>query len=159
MNYDWDAYAVEAETYALFKGTTYCEFALIEEAGELAGKFAKMERGDDIAPASILKEGGDILWNVAVLTVREPDEYASLIDVITDAPGRVLQNRTQVPLIQLLQDIGESASCLSIDFLLAELTEVLRRHNFTLEQAADLNLQKLADRKARNKIHGDGDDR
>ena len=80
---------------------------MAEEAGEVAGKYAKALRDcsgeiNKERKEAIVKELGDVLWFVA-----------------------------------------ELATCLEVD----------------LDLVAEMNLQKLASRKARGKIHGDGDDR
>ena len=85
----------------------YPALGLAEEAGEVAGKFAKAIRDsagkvDEERKAAIVKELGDVMWFVA-----------------------------------------ELATCLDVD----------------LDLVAEMNLQKLASRKARGKINGDGDDR
>lgn len=80
-------------------------FGILEEAGEVAGVFKRMLRGDygpDIAAAKLMKELGDILWYVATVAAD---------------------------------------------------------NDWTLEDVANTNLEKLASRKERNVILGSGDDR
>ena len=85
----------------------YPVFGLVEEAGEVAGKFAKAVRDnagviDEVYKFEIEKELGDVLWFVA-----------------------------------------ECCTVLRID----------------MNEVAELNIKKLADRKARGVIHGSGDNR
>lgn len=85
----------------------YASLGLAEEAGEVAGKFAKAIKDsngaiDEERKAQIVKELGDVCWFVA--------ELATVLDV-------------------------------------------------TLEEVMQKNIDKLADRKNRNVIHGAGDDR
>lgn len=85
----------------------YPSLALAEEAGEVAGKFAKAVRDnggviDEERKIAVVKELGDVMWFVA------------------------------------------------------ELCTVL---NVSLEEVMQKNLDKLASRKARGVIHGEGDDR
>lgn len=85
----------------------YPVFGLAEEAGEVAGKFAKAVRDnagviDEVRKFEIEKELGDVLWFVA-----------------------------------------ECCTVLRID----------------MNEVAELNIKKLADRKARGVIHGSGDNR
>lgn len=85
----------------------YPVFGLAEEAGEVAGKFAKAVRDndgviDEARKFEIEKELGDVLWFVA-----------------------------------------ECCTVLRID----------------MNEVAELNIKKLADRKARGVIHGSGDNR
>ena len=85
----------------------YPALGLVEEAGEVAGKFAKAVRDnagviDEAYKFEIEKELGDVLWFVA-----------------------------------------ECCTVLRID----------------MNEVAELNIKKLADRKARGVIHGSGDNR
>ena len=85
----------------------YPVFGLAEEAGEVAGKFAKAVRDnegviDEERKREIVKELGDVLWFVA-----------------------------------------ECCTVLRVD----------------MNNIAELNIKKLADRKARGVIHGSGDNR
>lgn len=85
----------------------YPAMALAEEAGEVAGKYAKAIRDnggviDEERKLAIIKELGDVMWFVA--------------DLATNL-------------------------------------------NVSLEEVMQKNLDKLASRKARGVIHGDGDDR
>ena len=85
----------------------YPVFGLAEEAGEVAGKFAKAVRDnegviDEERKREIVKELGDVLWFVA-----------------------------------------ECCTVLRVD----------------MDTVAELNIKKLADRKARGVIHGSGDNR
>ena len=85
----------------------YPALGLAEEAGEVAGKFAKAVRDnegviDEERKREIVKELGDVLWFVA-----------------------------------------ECCTVLRID----------------MNEVAELNIKKLADRKARGVIHGSGDNR
>lgn len=105
-------YQKEAHTFADYKGIetkdcTYPILGLTEEAGEVAGKFAKAIRDangiiDVDRKEAIIKELGDVCWFVAELSTQ----------------------------------LGIS------------LEEVMQR-----------NIDKLTDRKKRNVIHGNGDDR
>ena len=85
----------------------YPVFGLAEEAGEVAGKFAKAVRDnegviDEERRREIMKELGDVLWFVS-----------------------------------------ECCTVLRVD----------------MDTVAELNIKKLADRKARGVIHGSGDNR
>jgi NTP pyrophosphatase (non-canonical NTP hydrolase) len=65
-------YQSKAREYAIYKGhdclwSMYPFLGLFEEAGEVAGKFAKAERGDrnDDWEDAVLKELADVLWMVS----------------------------------------------------------------------------------------------
>jgi NTP pyrophosphatase (non-canonical NTP hydrolase) len=105
-------YQKEAHKFACYNGLaekdfTYPVLGLTEEAGEVAGKFAKAVRDNNRAiseerKTEIKKELGDVCW------------------------------------------------------MLAEVSTVL---DLDLEDVMQSNLSKLTDRKARNVIHGSGDNR
>lgn len=81
MPSDMDDYQKRARGTAVFderNGVTYCALQLAAEAGEVAGKIAKLNRDTGIAftdmhgigasaHSEIVKEIGDVLWYVAVL--------------------------------------------------------------------------------------------
>lgn len=78
---------------------------LLEEAGEVAGVFKRMLRGDftpDVAVTKLHKELGDVLWS---------------------------------------------------------LSRIAADNNWTLQEIAEANLEKLEDRWLRNQLIGSGDDR
>jgi NTP pyrophosphatase (non-canonical NTP hydrolase) len=61
-----------------------CVMGLLSEAGEVAGVFQKMIRGDfspDVAATKLHKELGDILWHVAQVAA---DNGWKLSDVATE---------------------------------------------------------------------------
>lgn len=67
----FDAYQREALETAVFPKENWKEYlgaGLAAEAGEVAGKIAKVFRGDKaLDPAAIAKELGDVQWFIAVL--------------------------------------------------------------------------------------------
>lgn len=60
-------YQAATEKTAVYPSPFYPYFALIEEVGELYGKFSRMFRGDkeQFTEAQMQSEMGDIMWNVA----------------------------------------------------------------------------------------------
>jgi NTP pyrophosphatase (non-canonical NTP hydrolase) len=60
-------YQQATEETAVYPSPFYPYFALIEEVGELYGKFSRMFRGDDkqFTEEEMRSEMGDIMWNVA----------------------------------------------------------------------------------------------
>lgn len=74
-------YQREAERFAVppkedgnqMLGINEAVFGLLEEAGEVAGKFKRVYRGDrtlEEASESIKKELGDVLWYLSQLSLR-----------------------------------------------------------------------------------------
>lgn len=100
---DFDYYQQEAKTFACYESSLYPVLGLAEEAGEVAGKFAKLVRGDgSLSIEDVSKELGDVLWMVS----------------------------------QCCEELGIS-----------------------MAEVADNNIAKLIDRKERQVIKGDGDNR
>ena len=63
---DLDKYQANARNFATYKSPLYPVLGLAEEAGEVAGKYAKYLRGDKkLNPLDIAKELGDCLWMIA----------------------------------------------------------------------------------------------
>jgi NTP pyrophosphatase (non-canonical NTP hydrolase) len=89
------------------KDLDHLAFGLLEEAGEVAGKFKRAYRDDD---------------------------------------GRITEERRQ----QLLKECGD---------VLWYLTMLVDHLGYNIEEVAEDNLAKLADRQQRGVIKGDGDDR
>ena len=89
----------------------YPVLALAEEAGEVAGKYAKFVRKHQDA--------------------HSPEEYGALVDAVILELGDVLYN----------------------------VSEIARQLGVPLQVILDHNVQKLTDRKARNVIVGEGDNR
>lgn len=60
-------YQAETEKTAVYPSPFYPYFALVEEVGELYGKFARMFRGDKekFTEDQMKSEMGDIMWNIA----------------------------------------------------------------------------------------------
>lgn len=102
----FDMYQTEAHTTAVYppeNGLAYLVTGLMAEAGEVAGKVAKVFRGDrEVEPEAVAAELGDLLWFIA-----------------------------------------ETSFHLGVP----------------MSQIAENNLQKLADRKARGVLKGNGDNR
>ena len=68
MSNEFDAYQKGAATTAIYKDPIYPVLALGEEAGEVLGKFAKaVRKGVEFPKDDIIKELGDVLWNVAMI--------------------------------------------------------------------------------------------
>ena len=113
-----DRYQDEAIEYAFYDGTTYPVLGLVGEAGEIAEKWKKLIR-DQNMPANH--------------EVTPNDEY--------------MDEETRADIILELGDIL---------FYVANLADDL---DYTLAEVAELNLQKLEDRKSRGTLQGSGDHR
>lgn len=142
----------------------YLTLGLIEEVGEAAGKLAKRRRDGVWDEKAFIKELGDILWFVANLADyydRENDTNFSdelkdcfLLEVDDDRFDDDIM-RLLVYWVGLFLD-GEDGNITDIVF---EVGGIAKKHGYTLEQVAEINLAKLRDRSARGKIQGNGDER
>lgn len=69
----FDEYQEAAHKFAAYKDPIYPILALVEESGEVLGKFAKaLRKGVEVDREAVMKELGDRLWNLS--------EIATLID-------------------------------------------------------------------------------
>lgn len=150
----WTNYAEVAESLCLFDGTEYCSVAYYEELGELCGVFAKNLRGDGpVDDSNVLKEIGDVLWNLAVSLKRDaPDRLGLLVDY-------------DDPLQMTYVGIETYKFCLKL-YEMEDITQILRtlnliasRHGGDLKKCAEMNLEKLLSRKERGQLRGSGDNR
>ena len=114
-----DDYQYEAGQYAAYLKPMYPFLALAEEAGEVAGKVAKIMRGD------------------------EGPEFARIFN----------NNPENLPIASRNTIIAELGD------VLWQVQQCCTELGFSLEDVANQNLTKLADRKARNVIKGNGDAR
>lgn len=142
----------------------YLTLGLIEEVGEAAGKLAKRRRDGVFDEKVFIKELGDILWFVANLAdyydrefdVNFSDELKGCFeaDVDDDSFDDDIM-RLLVYWVGYFLD-GEYWHLIDIVY---EFGGLAKRHGYTLEQVAEINLAKLRDRAARGKIQGNGDER
>jgi NTP pyrophosphatase (non-canonical NTP hydrolase) len=145
-------YSIKARETANYKDNRYPATALIEEIGELSGKFAKWYRGDykDLPITEIKKELGDICW--------ESNEYHCL-------NGRQIEitysTEDLTPFVDYLDFCDRLCNFRFNLGLIGIIAMFLRQYpEFgTIEEILELNIAKLADRKNSGKIKGDGDNR
>lgn len=150
----WQHYAETAESLCLFEGFEYCNVAYYEELGELCGVFAKSLRGDGpVDDINVLKEIGDVLWNLAVGIKRSVPERLDLFSSYAD-PAKMLY--PDIPTHHLAIRIFELDD---FRLVLQSLSLIAKRHGGDLKKCAEMNLEKLLSRKARGQLRGSGDNR
>ena len=142
----------------------YLTLGLIEEVGEAAGKLAKRRRDGVWDEKAFIKELGDILWFVANLAdyydrengtnLTSQLEDCFLLEVDDDRFDDDIM-RLRVYWVGLFLDSEEG----NITDIVLEVGGIAKKHGYTLEQLAEINLAKLRDRAARGKIQGNGDER
>lgn len=142
----------------------YLTLGLIEEVGEAAGKLAKRRRDGVWDEKAFIKELGDILWFVANLAdYYDRENNTKISDELKECFEAEVDDdsfdddimRLLVYWVGFFLD-GEGWRLTDIVF---EVGSIAKRHGYTLEQVAAINLAKLHDRAARGKIQGNGDER
>lgn len=122
----------------------YLDLGYIGEVGELAGKLAKIIRGDVVKDVEIMHELGDIAWFIAV-KARLHDERVSLVPVVTCFHDSVYN---------LLNPAPDA-----FNLKMSTLRNVCEKLGFDFYECLELNVKKLADRRDRGTIIGSGDNR
>lgn len=79
-------YQKEVTKTAVYTNPFYPYFALVEEVGELYGKFARMFRGDKEVPTEeqMKKEMGDVMWNVAEICTLRGWDLSEIMQINPD---------------------------------------------------------------------------
>jgi hypothetical protein len=145
------AYQTAAFATAIYpdagKGTSlYPYLALCEEAGEVAGLFAKRIRDGEKPDFrdKLRKELGDVLWQCAAIATESNDEMR--------CRGYFSMHNNTIRLVQ-------AASSGNVHLVVFILGTIAEEHGMTLKEIADANLAKLASRAERGTLSGSGDDR
>ncbi len=165
----------------------YPALGLIGECGELADKIKKIIRDDggEITPdrkEGVKKECGDVMWYCANICC----EMGSDLDVMYKMRGYFISQKIKkLPLPRLIfclhRHAAEAAALLeswyykdhgspsqigryvgihnNITHILVCITEIAKKFGYTLEEVCVANMEKLARRKSRGTLHGEGDDR
>lgn len=167
---DFQKEAIKFAAFGNKMENEYLALGLSGEVGEVLNKLKKIIRDDDgqlteDAARHIALEVGDVLWYVVTIAHKEKirllftqhkKENVSLQEAIKFGMEVAYQSfRTSDDLIGgrvALPPIRLLVICSSLE-LLSNFA------GYTLEEVADMNIQKLTDRKNRGKIGGSGDDR
>lgn len=154
--FDWAEYQEQANEFAIYKHEMYPIVALLEELGELAGKFAKSMRGDaELDVEAVKKEIGDVLWNAAMGMRNFGEDHTILyVDDITEEEWEEFKDEeTHKLVLGLFPAVfgGDTST------FFKTLRVIARKLDFTLEDCATGNIIKLTSRKERDVIKGDGD--
>lgn len=166
-------YQKEAIKFATFGNkmeNEYLALGLSGEVGEVLNKLKKVIRDDDgqlmeDAARHIALEVGDVLWYVVTIAHKEKirllftphkKKNVPLKDAITFGMEVMYQSfRTSDDLVD-----GRLSFPPNRLLVICSALELLSNFaGYTLEEVADMNIQKLTDRKNRGKIGGSGDDR
>lgn len=148
----------------------YLTDGLNGEIGEFQGKLEGFEDYQD--NEELLHELGDVLWyntrlcdelNYSIKEIRSNDVFLETDNMSLSKLGSML-NYECSKLSELSKkikrddkDIGDISENLLIIYLLIE--EISEELGYDLDKLTDMNIDKLLDRKERDKIKGDGDKR
>lgn len=137
----------------------YLSLGLISEVGEIAGKMKRVIRdGEEICTEDMVKELGDVLWYVSVLSDFRSEwlnpDVALLLNFDTLSASEK---------VNVLSSMSSDYACNDAEVFAGEvigMVEIIAESlGSTLKEVADTNIKKLASRKQRNKINGSGDNR
>lgn len=164
----------------------YPALGIVGECGEVVEKIKKLLRDDngEMKPdraAAIAKELGDCCWYLANICC-DTDSDLDMIYEMRSSP-RIHQMR-KLELPQLVLQMSRCATDIAerlekwyyeynsrpgensrfalpdrISLIIICIEEIANRCGFTLEDIYVTNIEKLLDRKNRNTLHGDGDER
>ena len=142
----------------------YLKLGLMAEVGEAAGKLAKRRRDGVFDEKAFIKELGDILWFVANLADyydRERDANFSkrLLKCFEriEVSEALIEACTMCQLAYWVAWLLDGTIAPFMD-IMVEVACLAKTYGYTLEQVAEINLEKLRDRAARGKIQGNGDE-
>lgn len=155
------------------KGTSmYPYLALFEEAGEVAGLFAKRLRDGEPEDFRDVKEIGDVVWAcdaIATERGRQEDFRDKLIKELGDVlwacaaiateRGAKLRRSFYHEGGHLVERLVRHAACREVDSVVYLVEQIAEIHGGTLAEVAGLNLAKLARRQAEGAINRSGSDR
>ena len=146
------AYQTAAFATAIYpdagKGTSlYPYLALCEEAGEVAGLFAKRIRDGERPDFrdKLRKELGDVLWQCAAIATER---------------GVTLRCESSIEGGHIVERLARHVGLRNIHAVVYLVEIIANIHaGMTLKEIADANLAKLASRAERGTLSGSGDDR
>ena len=175
-------YQTKALTTAQYKDKViYPALKILGEAGEVCEKIGKVYRDNNgeftvEIKKELAKELGDVMWYIAVLSHDCGFDLETYGIVRNDSDvGKLFADETEVAISIRLMDMAIWASTRAVLYqqrpgweketalragICVELVQRLASiFGYTLQEILEMNVNKLADRKERGKIHGSGDNR
>lgn len=160
-----DDYQIAANTTAMYpnKGDNifYPVLGLIGEYGEVAEAVLRGAETEDI-----IKESGDALWYISTVCTELKIKLSDIAGSRDVGEPLILLARLAEITKKIMRDdnsVITDTHVVAIRPILADLffriKTIIEMHGSTVEKACDINVKKLADRKARNKLQGSGDNR
>ena len=166
---EFKQYQQKAHQFAQYKEAEYPYYLLVEEAGELVGKYAKLKRGDYQRDAAWLdavkKEISDLFWAISELAILSNMPISVIDNLVFDAErGLEYELLTRILSASFVLFSGykirkdeQTVFLLSVFF--AELVMLCETLNFDLVDVWVDNINKLQSRLERGVIQGNGDNR
>lgn len=144
----------------------YFDLGLIEDVGEVAGKFAKFVRRvddtdftqlTDADKEAIAKELGDVCWFTA-MHIKYPNLVSAEItfQVCKNANAEDIKHVRQILRLMTQLSCNSDSECWSMFYQISILGSII---GYTLDDIMQMNIDKLTDRKKRGVIKGEGDNR
>jgi hypothetical protein len=153
------------------KENKYLALAIFGETGEIAEKVKKFYRGDTgfvIDHGKMLNEVGDLLYYL-VKYAHTSKAILNWTAINGNPGGRRFNDDLGESMLLLCQKIGtlvvsvvlgdESHADVLTTFAIVALVDVARNCGGTLQEAANMNMEKLRSRKLRGQTRGEGDER
>lgn len=164
---NWDHYQAEVAKLIIYDESVwelYNGCNLVSEAGEVFGRLAKSYRkGEDFKSKATALELGDVLWSIAAICHHKGwklgtfVEYASCCDLVQDISLILCENliRSAMDMEQELIVGAWSLPPDKLSGLMSSLLAMADHIEYTIEDIAQLNLDKLSSRAKVGKIEGD----
>lgn len=125
----------------------YLDLGYLSEVGELAGKLAKRIRGDIVSDDAIMQEIGDVAWMTAI---------KAHLHKLKIKPHDSVIGFGNISLPKFMDKLAGEANH---NIRIKSLMILCDRLNLSFGRCLKLNNEKLASRKARGMIKGNGDNR
>lgn len=139
----------------------YIKLGIIEESGEIAGKIKRLYRGDyteEVFREQMAKELGDLTWYITLYAYRSNNPIESY------RPPRqhdIKKNFFNLEILKghLLKSHNHKHQQKIINTMMGTIIDIAYNCGYSIEDITKMNVNKILDRLARNKIRGSGDER
>jgi len=157
--------ALNTATYPRPLRFLYLKLGIREETGEVCGKFKKLIRDKGWQPGmtitgeerkAILLELGDVAWYCACFAHERGTKIAVKEDIDMVKRSRGTNDGTE-NICMKAEDLATVATGENFIIAFIYIEMIAQMLDSSLNEVCQMNLDKLADRQRRDKIHGSGD--